>query len=104
MLSIRFIETVLPGWCSMSNLIFKVSRTYSEVTPESAKDGEFSETGFVFQDDTYTLRELIAYIKSEGFYREVGTNWLTTGFYTECHQTCTEREESLHIELLKGAN
>jgi hypothetical protein len=80
---------------------FKVSQTYSEVTPESAIDGEFSDTGFVFEDQIYTLRELIGLIKRDGFTRESGSNWLTTGFSTSCYRTGTEREENLHIKLIK---
>jgi hypothetical protein len=60
---------------------FKVSVTYSEVTPESASNGDFSETGFVSEDQIYTLRELIDLIKSEGYRREGRTDWMTNGFY-----------------------
>lgn len=83
---------------------FVVSKTYAEITPESAEHGDFSETGFVFEDEVYTLRELIQLIKSEGFYREGKTNWLTTGFSVSCYKTSTEREENLHIKLIKAVS
>lgn len=78
---------------------FEVSRTYAEITPESAEQGDFSETGFVFNKEIYTLREIISEIKREGFYREGSTSWFTTGFHTTDYATGTEREENLHIEL-----
>lgn len=82
---------------------FLVSKTYSEVTPESAEDGDFSETGFCWQDQVYSLEDLKHLIKSEGFYRESrGTSWLTTGFSTSCYRTGTQREENLHIKYLRA--
>ena len=81
-------------------LTFIVNETYSEITPESAESGDFSETGFEFEDQEYTLSELISYIKSEGYYREgKSTNWFTTGFYVEDYATCTEKERNLHITI-----
>lgn len=82
-------------------LIFKVSRTYAETTPESVEHGDFSDHGFVFQDEIYTLRELIEYIRSEGFTRESrGTRWLETCWHTECYRTGTERQDNLHVRLV----
>lgn len=78
---------------------FKVSQTFSDVTPESAKQGDFSDTGFEFQDVEYTLRELIDYIKSNGFYREGGTGWLTQGNHTSDYSTGTETTIDLHIKI-----
>jgi hypothetical protein len=78
---------------------FLVSRTYSETTPESATEGDFSDTGYVHEAEEYTLRELIDLIKRDGFYREGGTRWLTNGWSTECYRTGTEREENLHIKM-----
>ena len=80
---------------------FKVSRTYSEWTPESSVDGEFSDTGFVFEDQVYSLRELIYMIKSEGLKRQGDTMWYETGTWTEDYSTGTERQENVHIELVK---
>lgn len=81
---------------------FLVSHTYQEVTPESAADGEYSETGSVFQNEEYSLEELKSLIRREGFYREYrGSGWLTKGHYITCYRTATERSENLHIELLQ---
>ncbi len=85
-------------------MTFLVTLTYSEITPESATRGDFSDTGFIFQEQEYSLRELINYIQSESFYREgpkgrFKTGWFTTGFQHICFKTGTEREENLHIKL-----
>lgn len=78
---------------------FLVSRTYSEWTPESSVDGEYSDTGFVFEDVEYTLRELIEYIRSERAIREGRSSWLTTGSFAADYATGTEREECIHVTL-----
>ena len=36
-----------------------ISRTYQVVTPESAEDGDFAETGFDYEDAPHNFRELI---------------------------------------------
>ena len=79
---------------------FLVSQTYSEITPESAEHGDFSDNGYEFEDEIYTLRELIDHIKREGFHREWGCNWFTTGFYTICYREGIEKEQNLHIKLI----
>jgi hypothetical protein len=48
------------------NEIFKVSKTYQCVTPESAEHGDFSDQGYEWQDKDYSLRELLYEIKSQG--------------------------------------
>ena len=81
---------------------FLVNKTYSEITPESCEAGDFSDTGFDFEDEIYSLSELITLIKREGFYRESrGDRWLTTGFHTTCYKTATDTEYNLHITYLK---
>ena len=36
-----------------------VSKTYEIVTPESAEDGEVAESGFDFENEPFTFRELV---------------------------------------------
>ena len=76
--------------------MFYISCTYSEVTPESAEDGDTSDSGFEWHDVPYTYRELLEMIESNGYSRE-GADWLTTGYQIEDYSTLTERELSLHI-------
>ena len=89
---------------------FLVSKTYSEITPESAEHGDFSDTGFVYQDEVLTLSELKIEIKHDGFTRDRNTggrrsnpcsSWLETEYYTDCHRTGTQRSEALHATLIK---
>lgn len=44
-----------------------VSQTYEIWTDESIEAGEADETGFDFESESYGFRELIEYIKREGF-------------------------------------
>jgi len=84
---------------------FLVSETYQQVTPESAEHGDFSDHGFNFQDEEYTLRELIEFIKNSGYMiRSKGdfTNWLSTESTCICYKTATEESTNLHIKI-KGA-
>jgi hypothetical protein len=41
-----------------------VTKTFSVVTPESARDGDFSETGIDFENEPFTFRELVATMKA----------------------------------------
>jgi hypothetical protein len=62
-----------------------VSRTYQVITPESAEQGDVAESGFDFQSEPVTFRELIDIIDRDGFrecsYSPVSGSvdeWLTT--------------------------
>lgn len=79
-----------------------ISRTYSEVTPESAKDGDFSETGFVYENTEFTFRELVRELLdccqiSASHPGDCANVWASTGFSTSDYSTGTEREESVHF-------
>lgn len=78
-----------------------INRTYSETTPESAEDGDYSDSGFIVEDVAYGFRELVALLKS---HPEASCSpadgsefeWYSTGFYTDDYTYGTEREESVH--------
>ena len=75
---------------------FLVSKTYSQTTPESAEDGDFSDSGFVWEDVPYTFRELVELLDSREWTYEHGiiTNyWNIIDF-----STMTEEEEQLHVQ------
>ncbi len=74
-----------------------VSRCYSETTPESAEQGDFSDTGFVHEAEPFTFSELVRVISQGGFRQEGGTDWLCTGYSTVDYRTGIEREETLHF-------
>lgn len=78
-----------------------INRTYCEIDPESAEDGEFSATGFISHGDEVTFRELVALLqKHPNPSSSHGTTdphvWWSTGFEVEDYSTGTEREECVH--------
>ena len=74
-----------------------ISQCYSEVTPESAEAGDFSDSGFIRECEPMTFRELVNLLWAGGFYREGETEWLTTGWSTTDYTAATEQEETLHF-------
>ena len=78
-----------------------LSRTFSESTPESVEHGDFSDTGFICEGDTYDMVELVDMVAehSQHSSSEVDHNtWTSCDWYTTCYKTGTEREESLHLK------
>lgn len=79
-----------------------ISKTFQTYTPESLEDGEAEEQGFIFQDEPYTLRELLTLINREGFHHPSCSpatgepyEWLDT--YTDTDYTTGEETiYSLH--------
>lgn len=43
-----------------------VSKTYQTVTPESAEEGDYADSGFLFEDEKYELEEAIELILDAG--------------------------------------
>lgn len=81
-----------------------ISRTYSETTPESAEDGDFSDTGFVYQDVEFTFRELVkelSEMSESSRWPSTGSthDWYSTPFEVTDYGTGTgtERQESIHF-------
>ena len=79
-----------------------ISKTYSEVTPESAEDGEFSDLGFIYEKAETSFRELVQNLREyteTSSYPCKGTqwDWVSTGFEVSDYATGTERSESLHF-------
>ena len=82
----------------MKPLVFKVNKTYTEVTPESAEHGDYDETGLVWEGEEFTFRELVEELGGPNHWQlSEGADWLTTGIYTVCYRNLREREESLHV-------
>lgn len=78
-----------------------INRCYSETTPESADDGDFSDAGFITENEEVTFRELVQLLKthpdssSMPARGDVG-EWYGTGFSVSDYGTMTEREETIH--------
>lgn len=79
-----------------------INRTYSEITPESAEDGEVSDRGFICENAEYSFKELVRLLRD---CTEASVSpcvdpspftWFSTGYQTEDYRTGTEREECVH--------
>ena len=86
----------------MNNYIL-ISKTFSETTPESCEDSDFSDTGFIEESQEVTFTELVDLMKdhnnascSPDSFDNIHT-WYSTGFYVDDYSTGTEREESIHF-------
>ena len=79
---------------------FIISRTYSETTPESAENGDFSDSGFIDERARCDFRELIDLMRQ---HPEASAGhgagplvWYSTGYSVDDYSTGTEREECIH--------
>lgn len=80
--------------------LFKVSQTYSTVTPESCEVGDFEDSGFEYQDYDMSLRDVLREIKDNGTESiELLNNELRIyGFtYTIDYKTGEDKTTCLHI-------
>lgn len=83
----------------MNNL--NVGISYSEITPESASRGDFSETGWDTEpSNDWSIEDIVQAVKSQGFeyMQNNGTSLdIYSGFYIADYKTGTERETCIHI-------
>ena len=75
-----------------------ISKTYEIVTPESAENGDFEETGFEFESERYTFKELIDLAKSTGCIYSEGATWLYSYPEIEDYSTGEEKSYALHFD------
>ena len=76
----------------------KLSKTFEVVTPESAEQGEYEESGFDFEAQEYTFKELIDLMRSEGFSQDGCTEWLTTCDPDRDYTTGSKTYYGLHFD------
>lgn len=84
----------------MQNYIL-INRTYTEITPESAEDGEFNDNGLIAEREAVTFSELVRLMQAHNQASKHPNNgstdiWYSTGYYIEDYSTMTETEESIH--------
>jgi hypothetical protein len=84
----------------MNNYIL-ISKTFTEVTPESAVDGDFSDMGYITEKEAVTFRELVQLMKEHPEPSQSPTDgntrtWFTCYPYTSDYSTAAERQESIH--------
>lgn len=80
-----------------------IRETFSEVTPESAEYGDYSDSGFINEGEEIGFRELVDKLKD---YRGAEPSssgvvdqhtWFTLNCGIVDYGTCTERQESIHF-------
>jgi len=81
-----------------------VSRTFETVTPESAEEGDFADSGFIYQDRELTFRELVRELQDGGFSEPscypipAGFSpWVSQADSSTNYRTGAETRESLHL-------
>jgi hypothetical protein len=84
----------------MNNYII-ISRTYAETTPESAEIGDFSDTGFITQYEEVTFTQLVELMRDYSSASQSPNDGsidvsYSTGFYTSCYRTGTDRQDTIH--------
>jgi hypothetical protein len=82
--------------------LFLVGQTYSEVTPESAEQGDFSDTGWEQETSPdWKLADILRAIRDQGA-EEIQAHGDSLTIYgwtsTVCYKTATEKQLCLHIE------
>jgi hypothetical protein len=78
-----------------------INKTYSIVTPESAENGEDSDSGFLSQGEKVTFRELVSLMKEfpmPSCSQASGETWEWLTSYPETDfRSGEEKTESLHF-------
>ena len=83
-----------------------INKTYSIVTPESAENGEDSDSGFLSKNEKVTFRELVNLIQDHpapSCYPASGSVWEWVSTYPSTDfQTGEEETQSLHFSRQNG--
>lgn len=79
-----------------------VNRTFATVTPESAELGDFADSGFDFENQEYTFRELVELMEnhpepSSAPCIDPGMNDWFTSYPETCYRTGEETSYSIHF-------
>lgn len=83
--------------------MYRINVTYNNITPESAENGEFSESGFVHEDLEFdSMREVIEYVIRQGICEASSTFfhagiWYSTQFCIIDYGTGEQSQESYHL-------
>lgn len=92
----------------MNNYIL-ISKTFAEISPESAQDGDFSKTGFISTKEKVSFSELVRLLR-EFPHPSCSPNdgsihtWYSSGFYTSDYSKGIEREECIHYHRQNTPN
>lgn len=85
----------------MNNYIL-ISKTFTEITPESAENSDFSNSGFIDKKIKVSFRELVDLMKAHTMPSQSPNDmsiavWYESGYYTSDYRTGTERSEAIHF-------
>jgi hypothetical protein len=92
----------------MSNLP-NIKITYSQTTPESANDGDFSDSGWINEEgveftetNEELIEEVVTYLRNEGVCEASSSMfrkgiWYSTEWFVEDYGTMTEEQDSYHL-------
>ena len=72
-----------------------LSMTFADTTPESAAEGDNSETGYLWEETLCDMDDLQGYV-SEMSELDCGSSMYGEP-YTTCYRTGTDRTEALHL-------
>ena len=75
-----------------------ISETYETWDHEAIEAGDTDDRGFNFQAEEYSFRDLVDYIRRNGFSREGSTQWLTTVDPDRDYRTGEETTKALHFD------
>ena len=83
---------------------FKTSETYETWAPEDIEAGDTDDRGFIFEDQYYTLRELVRLMRDAGYCYASSTmidahTWFSTDKYDEDYRTGAIEYRSIHIDM-----
>lgn len=79
-----------------------INRCYSEITPESVRDGEFSDCGGIEENEPVSFRDLVCLMKQH----QLPSSWPTTGERSEWYSseyevidyhTMTQQSTTIHF-------
>lgn len=96
-------STPLANWPleTRSHNKYKMSKTYQEITPESAENGEPSDSGFEWENRGYdSLWDMAKEMRDEGAREESGAGDWYTDSHTSDYHTATETSYGFHTKDL----
>ena len=75
-----------------------ISKTYQITTPESAEYGDYAESGFTWESEKMTFKDLISEAESSGCIYHEGCDWLYSDSEIEDYSTGETVAYALHFD------
>ncbi len=78
-----------------------ITKTFSEITPESAEYADFSNSGIVYEKESVSFRELVCLMVEHFLPSNSGDiskyTYFSSGYFISDYFTATEREYTIHF-------